>query len=105
MNLDQVLAKIDSWSTIVLLGLFFAFMISGYMITRGLVDRYLGLILHNELDLPIMTVFTIHSTIRIRFYLLRKKIVNRFKVNLISILIAVIPFSLIVYFDIFFQLG
>jgi hypothetical protein len=105
LKLNQVLAKVDSWSSIALLILFFAFMVSGYMITRGLIDRYWGLLLHTELDLPIMTVFTIHFAVRLRFFLQRKKIVKGFMLNLIALLVGLLAFSFILYLDIFYELA
>jgi hypothetical protein len=105
MNLNQLLIKFERWSTLVLLILFFVFMVSGYMITRGLIDRYWGLLLHTELDLPIMTVFTVHFAIRLRFYLLRKKIVKGLALSVLALLAGVFAFSFIVYLDLFYGLA
>ena len=105
MKLNYILARIDSWSTVVLLILFFTFMVSGYMITKGLIDRYWGFLLHTELDLLIMTVFTVHFAIRLRFYLLRKKIMKGLALNVLTLLTGACAFSSILYLDLFYGLA
>jgi hypothetical protein len=70
---DQ-LQTIDAWITITLLVLFFVFMVSGYMITKGILDRSIGFVLHTELDLVIMVMFSIHVAIRLRFVMARRQL-------------------------------
>lgn len=87
-----------------LLVLFFVFMISGYMITKGFVDRLWGLILHKQLTLPIMAIFTSHVSIQMRFYLIRRKIRSEELINLLPLLFGIVSFALILYLDQFFSL-
>lgn len=96
------MAKIDAWSSIVLLILFFIFMVSGYMITRGLISRYWGILLHTQLDLPIMAVFTVHFTLQLRFFLAKRKLVGGRFLNLITLLVSLLSIDFIVYLDLFF---
>ena len=105
MKLNEFLRKIDTWSALILLVLFYVFMVSGYMITRGLFSRSWGLLLHTNLDLPIMAVFSIHFALRLRFFLIRRKLTNGPTLNIITSLVGLIPFSLIVYLAFFFHLA
>lgn len=105
MKPNELLAKIDAWSALALLILFFIFMVSGYMITKGFIDRYWGILLHNQLDLPIMAVFSIHFATRLRFFLMRRKLTDRFILNIITLFVALLSFGFIVYLDLFFRLA
>lgn len=80
-------------------------MVTGYMITRGFIDRFWGILLHTELDLPIMFVFSIHFASRLRFFLIRRKLAPRLVLNLITLLVGSLSFGFIVYLDFFFQLA
>ena len=104
MKLNILLKRIDRAVVWFLLILFLVFMISGYMITRGFIDRYYGLMLHTELDLPIMIVFVVHAIINIRFFLIRKGMKDDKRLNLFSLTIGSILFLFILYLDQFFQL-
>lgn len=104
MELNILLKRIDRTVVWFLLTLFLVFMVSGYMITRGFLDRYYGLLLHTELDLPIMIVFAVHVMINIRFFLIRKGIKEDRGLNLFSLMIGSILFLFILYLDQFFQL-
>ena len=79
-------------------------MVSGYMITKGLIDRFWGLLLHTELDLPIMLVFSIHISVRLRFLFVRMNRKNKIIVNLLPLIFGTILFLFIVYLDLFFSL-
>ncbi len=79
-------------------------MVSGYMITKGLIDRFWGLLLHTELDLPIMLVFSIHISVRLRFLLVRLNRKNKIIVNLVPLVLGTALFLFIVYLDLFFSL-
>lgn len=104
MNLNVALKRIDRIVVWALLTLFMVFMISGYMITKGFIDRYYGLILHTRLDLPIMALFTLHFIINMKFMFIRWKIKDGTIVNLICLLLGSGLFLLILYLDQFFQL-
>lgn len=80
------------------------FMVSGYMITRGFLDRYYGLLLHTNLDLPIMAIFTTHIGINIRYLLIRKGIKDSTSSRLLVLVISAVLIILIVYLDLFFKL-
>ena len=104
MRLNILLKRIDRAVVWALLILFLAFMISGYMITKGFLDRYIGLLLHTQLDLPIMALFVVHVTINIRYFLIRKGIRGNGRLNLSSLTIGSILFLFILYLDQFFKL-
>lgn len=104
MSLNITLKDIDRWVSVALLVLFFVFMISGYMITKGFIDRSWGLILHRQLTLPMMAIFTSHVSIQIRFYLIRRKTRSQELINLIPMLFGIVSFALILYLDQFFSL-
>ena len=88
MKLNEILAKIDSWDILALLVLFYLLMVSGYMITKGLFSRYWGILFHDNFDLPIMAAFSIHFAIRLRFFLIRRKLADGHILNLITFLAA-----------------
>jgi hypothetical protein len=79
--------------------------LSGYMLTKGFIDRYWGFLAHLQLAIPTMAVFSIHFVIRLRFILLRWKMNEGLPVNLVSILVGVGLFLPILYLDLFFRLG
>jgi len=105
LKLNQFLAKIDSWSCSSLLILFYVFMVSGYMITKGLIDRYWGFVLHTELDLPIVAVFSVHFATRLRFFMIRRKLTKGFVLDMITLLAGLLSFIFVVYLDVFFRLA
>ncbi|WP_455367341.1 hypothetical protein [[Eubacterium] cellulosolvens] len=104
MNINIVLKKIDTLIVWILLLLFLVFMVSGYMITRGFLHRYYGLLLHIQLDLPIMFFFILHAFINIRFFIIRSKVRHKQLLQIVSILVGVLMFIFIIYLDQFFGL-
>ncbi len=94
--------RIVAWS---LWGLFLLMTLSGYMLTKGFIDRSWGLFAHLDLAIPAMALFTIHFAIRLRFILLRWKMKEGLTVNLISILVGVMIFLPILYLAFFYQMG
>lgn len=104
MNSTTLLKRIDRIVVWGLLTLFLVFMISGYMITKGFIDRYYGLLLHTELDLSIMALFTVHFGINLKFILARWGIKNGVVVNLVPAIIGFSLFLFILYLDQFFRL-
>ena len=104
MNVNKFLSDIDHWCCVTLLVLFLIFMISGYMITKGFISRFWGLLLHTELDLPIMLLFAFHISVQLRTYLIRLRRGNAILVNLIPLLLGLMLFLFIIYLDLFFSL-
>ena len=104
MSLDKTLYDIDRWMCIALTILFLIFMISGYMITKVFIDRFWGIVLHTQLDLPIMAVFITHFSIQLRFFLVRRKVESKAVTILVPILVCLISLAFIVYLDQFFSL-
>jgi len=98
------LRRIDRIVVWLLLTLFIVMMISGYMVTKGFIDRYYGLVLHTELDLPIMAFFSIHFAINLKFMLTRWGIKNGVLVNLVPTLVGSSLFLFVLYLDQFFIL-
>ena len=105
MERNLALNRIDhaiSWG---LLTLFLAMTVSGYMLTKGFIDRYWGFIAHNELAIPTMALFSIHFAIRLRFFLMRWRVKEGLALNLISLLVGIALFLPVLYLDLFFQMS
>jgi cytochrome b subunit of formate dehydrogenase len=102
MDLNGLLNKFDRIVAWLLLALFLLMMVSGYMLTKGFIDRYWGFVAHLQLAIPAMALFTIHFAIRIRFMLLRWKMKNGPLVNLVSVLVGVALFLPVLYLGLFF---
>lgn len=85
--------------------MFLLMTLSGYMLTKGFIDRAWGFLAHLQLAIPAMALFTIHFAIRLRFILLRWKMNEGLLVNLLSILVGVGLFLPILYLDLFYRLG
>jgi hypothetical protein len=94
--------RIVAWS---LWALFLLMTLSGYMLTKGFIDRSWGFLAHLQLAIPAMALFTIHFAIRLRFILLRWKMKEGVLVNLISVLAGIIIFLPILYLAFFYQIG
>ena len=102
MDLNGVLNKFDRIVAWLLLAFFLLMMVSGYMLTKGFIDRYWGFVAHMQLAIPAMALFTIHFAIRIRFMLLRWKMKNVPLVNLVSVLVGLALFLPVLYLGLFF---
>ncbi len=94
--------RIVAWS---LWALFLLMTLSGYMLTKGFIDRSWGFLAHLQLAIPAMALFTIHFAIRLRFILLRWKMKEGLRVNLVSILVGIMIFLPILYLAFFYQMG
>lgn len=105
--LDRNLAlnRFDRVIAWLLWALFIVMTLSGYMLTKGFIDRYWGFLAHLQLAIPAMLLFTIHFAIRLRFILLRWKMKEGVLVNLIPLLVGVALFLPFLYLDFFFRLG
>ena len=94
--------RIVAWS---LWALFLLMTLSGYMLTKGFIDRSWGFLAHLQLAIPAMALFTIHFAIRLRVILLRWKMKEGFLVNLVSILVGIMVFLPILYLGLFYRMG
>ena len=94
--------RIVAWS---LWAVFLLMTLSGYMLTKGFIDRSWGLFAHLDLAIPAMALFTIHFAIRLRFILLRWKMKEGLLVNLVSILAGIIIFLPILYLGLFYRIS
>ena len=104
LNFNISLKKIDRIMVWALLTLFLIFMISGYMITKGFIDRYYGLLLHTRLDIPIMILFVIHASINVRNILFRWRGKSILVLNIITFLMGSALFLFVLYLDQIFRL-
>jgi hypothetical protein len=94
--------RIVAWS---LGALFFLMILSGYMLTKGFIDRSWGFVAHMDLAIPVMALFTVHFAIRLRFILLRWRMKEGLLVNLIPILAGIMVFLPILYLALFYRVG
>jgi hypothetical protein len=99
------LGKIDRVIAWALWAAFFLMTLSGYMITKGFINRYWGFLAHLELAIPAMLLFTVHFAIRLRFILLRWKMKEGLLLNLVTLLVGLVLFLPILYLGFFFSLG
>jgi len=104
LDRNVALNKFDRIIAWLLLAFFLLMMVSGYMLTKGFIDRYWGFLAHVELAIPTMALFTIHFAIRLRFMLLRWKMRDGPLLNLVSALFGVALFLPILYLGFFFRL-
>jgi len=102
---NQALNKIDRIFAWLLWMLFLTMTVSGYMLTKGFIDRYWGFLAHLQLALPTMGLFALHFSIRLRFVLLRWKMKEGALLNLLTVLVGAALFLPILYLDLFFRLG
>lgn len=105
MNRRLVLTMFDrivAWS---LWAVFLLMTLSGYMLTKGFIDRSWGFFAHLQLAIPALALFTIHFSIRLRFMLLKWKMKEGVLVNLISILAGIMAFLPILYLALFYRAG
>ena len=105
MDRNVALNRIDRFVAWLLWALFLLMTVSGFMLTKGFIDRYWGFLAHFDLAVPTMAVFTIHFAIRLRFMLLRWKMKEGLLVNLVPVLVGAALLLPIVYLDLFFRLG
>jgi hypothetical protein len=105
LDRNTALKRIDQVVAWLLLALFFVMTLSGYMLTKGFLDRYWGFLVHFQLAVPTMALFTIHFAVRLRFYLLKWGMKDGRVVNFASLLAGAVIFLPILYLDVFFRLG
>jgi len=105
LDRNVALNKFDRIIAWLLWAMFLLMTISGYMLTKGFIDRYWGFLAHLQLAIPAMALFTIHFAIRLRFILLRWKMKEGLMVNLLSIIVGMVIFLPILYLGFFYRLG
>ena len=103
LDRSVALNKFDRIIAWLLWAMFLLMTISGYMLTKGFIDRYWGFLAHLQLAIPAMALFTIHFAIRLRFILLRWKMKEGLMVNLLSIIVGIVIFLPILYLGLFYQ--
>jgi len=99
------LSKIDRVIAWALWAAFLLMTVSGYMITKGFINRYWGFVAHLELAIPAMLLFTVHFAIRLRFILLRWKMKEGVLLNLATLLVGLVLLLPILYLGFFFSVG
>jgi predicted heme/steroid binding protein len=95
--------KISRFSAWVLLATMLLYFVSGYGMTKGIIDRQLATLLHKDL-LPfiVITVFTLHVSISVKYAFMRWRIWNGFsKIGLIAVF--ALFYCFILYFAYFYQ--
>jgi hypothetical protein len=102
LDFNVALSKLDRVTAWILWILFLVMTISGYMLTKGFINRYWGFLAHFDLAVPTMAVFTIHFAIRVRFILVRSKMRESLLVNLVPVLVGVALFLPILCLSVFF---
>lgn len=107
LSLDSnvALSKIDRVIAWALWAAFLLMTVSGYMITKGFINRYWGFVAHLELAIPAMLLFTVHFAIRLRFILLRWKMKEGVLLNLATLLVGLVLLLPILYLGFFFSVG
>jgi len=105
LDRNVALNRIDRVIAWLLLVLFFVMTLSGYMLTKGFIDRYWGFLAHFQLAIPTMALFAIHFAIRLRFILIKWRMKEELFVYLAPVLAGLALFLPILYLDLFFQLG
>lgn len=102
-NINIILVKTDRIAAWVLLGSVVLYLLSGYGITKGIINSQTASVLHKNI-LPLITVitFAVHTFLAIRLFFMRNNRWNKFTKTL---LISVYLFFLIffVYIELFYQ--
>lgn len=93
--------RIVAWS---LWALFLLMTLSGYMLTKGFIDRYWGFLAHMQLAIPTMAFFTVHVSIKARL-LLRRRTKGDLLVDLLPTLVGAALFLPVLYLWVFFRPG
>jgi len=87
----KLLTKINRISAWVLFGLMLVYFITGYGMTKGIIDTATATRIHNSaLPLVILAAFIIHSFLSIRLAFIRWKIWNKFSLSAVTAVFAAI---------------
>jgi predicted heme/steroid binding protein len=102
-NIQWWMVKIDRAAAWALLATIIAFFISGYGMTKGIIDRTLANNLHsNILPLIGLVAFTVHTGLAVRMSLMRGRLWNGVSKILLILIYAVFLIGLI-YIGFFYQ--
>lgn len=98
-KINKILFQIRNWAGYLLVFLMALFFISGYGMTKGIIDPILAKYLHENL-LPIPTSFflIVHVLINFKFILKRWGIKDEFWTNVYLTLLGLIIFIIFLYF-------
>lgn len=89
MSKEQLFVKINRFSAWCLLVLVFLFIVSGYGITKQIIDPVLAKYLHEELlPIPLFLFFLLHVGISIRYAFIRWKLFKNRKTGDIYVLVT-----------------
>lgn len=105
LDRNSALTIIDRVVVWLLLAMFLVMMLSGFMLTKGFIDRYWGFLAHVQFAIPTMAFFTVHVSIRVRFFLLRRRMKEDLLVNLVPAMFGAALFLPVLYLDLLFRLG
>ncbi len=102
-NIEKFLTKVDRISAWVLMAAFILYMVSGYGLTRGLIDISWAKILHIQwLPLIVIFSFTFHVGLALRLTMMRWQIWNKFS-KAILILDCVLFLFFFGYVELFYN--
>lgn len=97
-KINQFLIKIDRFCGWALFLLMFLYFISGYGITKGIIDPVLAKSLHERwLPFPTFIAFILHSAINLKFLLIRKGIKDEVWLNVYIAVLGLVFFTLFMY--------
>lgn len=102
-NFNFWLIKIDRISAWVLFFSMILFFLSGYGLTKKIINAEIALKLHQDI-LPFisLTAFCLHTFLAIRLFFIRLRILNKFTLAALT-LFYLLFFTSFVYFDLFYQ--
>lgn len=104
-NIEKFLTKVDRISAWVLMVAFILYMISGYGLTRGLIDISWAKVLHVQwLPLIVILSFTLHVGLALRLTMMRWQIWNKFS-KVVLILGCVLFLVFFGYVELFYNKG
>jgi len=93
-------SRLAAWVLLVTIVLYF---ISGYGLSKGIINRQLSAALHqNILPLITLTAFTLHVSISVKFAFMRWRIWNTFS-RVILVFVFGLIYLLFLYFQFFYQ--
>lgn len=98
--MEKLLRKIDTISALILLVLVFLYFISGYGMTKNIIDQKTATLLHEEyLPIPTIIFFVIHSSLGIRILLKRWGLAKDKLITILTVLTFLIIFTILIYFE------
>lgn len=92
--------KLNTISALALLFLMLTYFITGYGMTKNIIDRGFATYLHTEiLPIPIIIFFIIHAALGIRILLKRWRLFDDKVIKYISLLILMAIFLFLIYLE------